>query len=93
MIEITKGGVRLHLFIQPNSSKDEVIGPHNDELKVKLTAPPIDGKANEALVKFLSRVLELPKKNFTLIRGDTGRHKVIEISGLSEAELRARLKI
>lgn len=93
MIEVTKGGVRLHLFIQPKSSKDEIVGPHNGELKIKLTAPPVDGKANEALIKFLSDFLELPKKNLTLIRGDTGRHKVVEISGLSEPDLRSRLRI
>lgn len=93
MIEVTKGGVRLHLFIQPNSSKDEIIGAHNEELKIKLTAPPVDGKANDALIKFLARTLALPKKNFTLIRGETGRHKVVEVFGLSEAEIRARLKI
>ncbi len=93
MIEVTKGGVRLHLFIQPNSSKDEIVGPYNDELKIKLTAPPVDGKANEALIKFLAGVLKMPKKNFTLIRGDAGRHKVVEISGIDEEELRNRIKI
>lgn len=93
MIEITKGGVRLHLFIQPKSSKDEIVGPHNGEIKIKLTAPPVDGKANEALIKFLSKYFELPKKNFSLVRGETGRHKVVEVSGISEDDLRSRLNL
>lgn len=93
MIEATKGGVRLHLFIQPKSSKNEVVGPHNGELKVKLTAPPIDGRANECLIEFMSDLFDIPKRDIHLVRGDTGRHKVIELAGLSEALARETLKL
>lgn len=79
MIESVRGGVRLHLFIQPKSSKNEVVGPHNGELKIKITAPPIDGRANEGLIEFLSDLFEVPKRNIQLIKGDSGRHKTVDV--------------
>lgn len=93
MIESTKGGVRLHLFIQPKSSKNEVVGPHNGEIKVKLTAPPVDGRANECLIEFMSDLFGIPKRDVHLIRGDTGRHKVVELTGLKEAQVRETLQL
>ncbi|MNJ92795.1 hypothetical protein D3C87_104690 [compost metagenome] len=93
MIEETKGGVRLRLFIQPKSSKNEIIGPHNGALKIKITAPPIDGKANECLIEFLSDCLNIPKRDITLLKGDTGRNKTVEIQGLDEVAVRMLLKI
>ncbi|UOE99993.1 DUF167 domain-containing protein [Bdellovibrio reynosensis] len=92
MIEKIEGGVRLHLFIQPKSSKNEVVGPHNEEIKIKITAPPVDGQANEALIEFLSKLAKVAKRNITLIKGETGRHKVIEIQGLEEPQARALFK-
>ncbi|UXR64980.1 DUF167 family protein [Bdellovibrio bacteriovorus] len=93
MIETTKGGVRLHLFIQPKASKNEVVGPHNGELKVKITAPPIDGRANEGLIEFMSDLFDIPKRDVVLVKGDTGRHKVVELCGLSEETVRGILKV
>lgn len=93
MIEETKGGVRLHLFIQPKSSKNEVVGPHNGAIKIKITAPPVDGKANECLVEFLSDVLNVPKRDIHILKGDTGRNKVVEVSGLDEVAARILLNI
>ncbi|MFS4458532.1 DUF167 domain-containing protein [Bdellovibrio sp. HCB2-146] len=81
MIESIQGGVRLHLFIQPKASKNEVIGPHNGEIKIKLTSPPVDGKANEGLIEFLSDIFDIPKRDITLVKGETNRHKVVEILG------------
>lgn len=81
MIESIQGGVRLHLFIQPKASKNEVIGPHNGEIKIKLTSPPVDGKANEGLIAFLSDIFDIPKRDITLVKGETNRHKVVEILG------------
>lgn len=83
MIETVKGGVRLHLFIQPKSSKNEVVGSHNGLLKIKITAPPVDGKANECLIEFLSDVFDIPKRDITIIRGETGRNKTVELSGVT----------
>ncbi|MEN0057670.1 MAG: DUF167 domain-containing protein [Bdellovibrio sp.] len=83
MIEIVKGGVRLHLFIQPNAAKNEVIGPHDKELKIKIAAPPVESRANEELVEFLSELLSVPKRNIHVVRGETGRHKTVEVQGLT----------
>lgn len=93
MIEVTKGGVRLHLFIQPKSSKNEVVGLHNGLLKIKLTAPPVDGKANEGLIKFLSDYFDIPKRDIVLVRGETGRTKTVELSGISEQLVKEKLKL
>lgn len=91
MIEPIKGGVRLHLFIQPKSSKNEIVGPHNGELKVKITAPPIDGRANEGLIEFLSDFFDLPKRAIVLVKGDTGRHKTVDILGVDLQQATQRL--
>lgn len=93
MITKTARGLRLRLFIQPKASKNEIIGPHNGALKIKITAPPVDGKANVALVDFLSDVLDLPKRQIEILKGETGRNKSVEILGLSEEDLRQRLNL
>ncbi|MGE5085513.1 MAG: DUF167 domain-containing protein [Bacillota bacterium] len=93
MIEELKGGVRLHLFIQPKSSKNEIVGPHNGMLKVKITAPPVDGEANQALIEFLSKLLKIPKREITIIKGETGRQKTVDIAGVDFKSTKEKLKI
>jgi uncharacterized protein (TIGR00251 family) len=89
MLESIQGGVRLHLFIQPKSSRNEFVGEHNGELKIKITAPPIDGRANEGLIEFLSDHFDLPKRNIILVRGETGRHKTVDLIGITLANVEA----
>ncbi|KHD88949.1 MAG: hypothetical protein OM95_05635 [Bdellovibrio sp. ArHS] len=93
MLETIEGGVRLHLFIQPKASKNEVVGPHNGELKIKITAPPVDGKANETLIEFLSDYFDIPKRRVLLVKGDTGRHKTVDLLGVDAPTARELLKI
>lgn len=93
MIESIKGGVRLHLFIQPKASRNEVVGPHNGEIKIKLSAPPVDGKANEELIEFLSKIFSVPKRQITLLKGETNRHKTVEIANVSPDEAEKLLLI
>lgn len=69
----------LSLHIQPRASRDELAGPHGDRLKVRITAPPVDGKANEHLLRFLAKSFGVPKSNITLLSGETGRDKRIAI--------------
>lgn len=83
MIESVKGGVRLHLFIQPKASRNEVIGPHNGEIKIKLSAPPVDGKANDELVEYIAELFSVSKRQVQLVRGETNRHKTIEVTGVT----------
>lgn len=91
MIEIIQGGVRLHLWIQPNASKSEVIGPYENSLKIKIKAPPVEGKANQEVIEFLSKKLAISKKNINIIRGDSSRKKCVEILGLTEMQTKTLL--
>lgn len=81
------GRITLTLHIQPGAKKTEFAGLHGDALKIRLAAPPVDGKANEALVKFLAEVLHLPKSAVTLKSGQTSRRKVLEVSGATAASI------
>jgi uncharacterized protein (TIGR00251 family) len=73
------GAVRLAVQIIPNAKKTEVIGVLDDALKLKLQAQPIEGKANEALVKFLAAALSVPKSAVTITHGQTNKRKLVEI--------------
>ena len=73
------GGVRIAVQITPNAKKTEVIGVLDDALKLKLQAQPIEGKANEALVKFLAAALSVPKSAVTITHGQTNKRKLIEV--------------
>jgi len=91
LIESINGGVKLHLFIQPKSSKNEIVGLHDGKLKIKVTAPPVDGKANAELVDFLSDFFDLPKRNIEITKGDTGRNKTVIITGTTREIIEAKL--
>lgn len=79
--------------VQPRASADEICGNLGDELKIKVTAPPVDSAANEALIKFLAKKLGCAKSAVIVVRGHASRHKMIHLSGLEEAEVRRRLEI
>lgn len=83
------GRITLTLHIQPGAKKTEFAGLHGDALKIRLAAPPVDGKANEALIRFIADQLGLPKSAVALKSGLTSRRKVLEISGADPAHLRA----
>lgn len=83
------GRITLTLHIQPGAKKTEFAGLHGDALKIRLAAPPVDGKANEALVRFLADVLDLPKSAVTLKSGQTSRRKVLEVTGSDSARISA----
>jgi uncharacterized protein (TIGR00251 family) len=86
----TPQGTRLILRIQPRASRNEIAGRHGDAIRIRLTAPPVEGAANDALVRFLSRRLGLPRGALTLTRGHTSRDKTVEVEGLTPEEV-ARL--
>jgi uncharacterized protein (TIGR00251 family) len=87
----TEAGVRLHVRVQPRASRDEVAGVAGDVIRVRLAAPPVDGAANEALVRFLADRLDLNRSAVTLVSGHTSRTKVAEVAGLSGEEVARRL--
>ena len=74
-------GVRLSVRITPNARKTEVLGIHEDALKIKLQAQPVEGKANEALIAFISAKLGLPKRAVVITHGQLNKHKLLEING------------
>lgn len=74
------GGVRIAVQVQPGAKKTEVVGVHDDALKLKLQAAPIEGRANEALVKFLSSCLAVPKGAVTITHGHTSKRKLVEVA-------------
>ena len=76
MIKETKDGILFSIKISPNASKNEIIKT-NDGLKVKITAQPIDGKANKALIEFLSKQLKIAKSNFEIVKGQTSKEKTV----------------
>lgn len=78
MLKETKDGIILTLRISPNASKNEII-KEEAGLKVKITAQPIDGKANKALIEFLSKQFKIPKSYFEIVRGETSKDKTILI--------------
>ena len=80
-------GVLLAVKVQPRASKNEIGEPLNDELRIKVTAPPVDWAANEALICLLSDVLDCPRNKLELVRGHTSRHKTVKIHGLSVSEV------
>jgi len=69
----------LNIRVQPKASHDEIVGPHNNALKIRITAPPVDGKANAHLVRFLAKSFGVAKSRIELISGETGRDKKLRI--------------
>lgn len=83
----------LELKTIPNAPRDEIAGWLGDALKVKVHAPALEGRANDALLEFLADKLGVHRRDVTLIRGDKSRHKVIRIAGLTLAEVKARVGV
>jgi uncharacterized protein (TIGR00251 family) len=77
------GGVRVSVRVQPRASREAIRGIRNGALEVSLTAPPVDGKANAALLALLADRLGVPRRAVSLVRGDTGRDKLVAVEGIS----------
>lgn len=91
-VTATPRGCRFQVYVQPRASRAEIAGLHGDALRVRLTAPPVDGRANEALVAFLATQLGAPKARISIVSGATGRTKMIEVEGMSPQAVEARLQ-
>lgn len=79
--------------IHPRAKKDAITGEVGDALKLSLTAPPIDGRANEACIEFFAKLLKVPRSSVTIASGASSRNKVIRVEGISAAELRNHLNM
>ncbi len=77
--------VLLSLHVQPGAKRSEVSGLHGDALKIRLAAPPIEGRANEALLRFVAELFAVPLRNVELLRGAQSRHKTVRVAGSTVA--------
>ncbi len=92
-IRDTSQGTTFAVRVQPRASRNAIAGEMGDALKVALTAPPVEGTANEACIEFFAKLLKVARSSVTIAAGETSRNKVIRVSGLSADEVRLRLKI
>lgn len=86
-------GTLLAVKVTPRASRNEIGEPVGAELKIKVTAPPVDSAANRAVIEFLAEVLDCAKSAVVLIRGDTARHKVLLVRGMSAETIEERLGV
>jgi len=80
--DINRGTVTISVRVQPRASKDQIVGTIEGALKVRLTAPAVENRANEALIEFLSTLLKTPKSAVRIQRGARGRNKRVEVRGV-----------
>jgi uncharacterized protein (TIGR00251 family) len=90
-INETAEGVTFAVKVHPRAKKNAITGELGDALKLSLTTPPVDGSANEACIEFFARILKMPRSSITIASGHASRNKVIRVTGISAAELRARM--
>lgn len=86
-------GVRVSVQVQPRAGRTELAGILGEAVKIRLTAPPVDGAANDALLRFLSESLGVPRAAVAIVRGHSARRKTVEVSGIGVQEARRRLHI
>lgn len=84
-------GVRVRLRVAPGAARDEIVGRHGAAWKVRVAAPPERGAANGAVVRLVARALELDRRAVTLVSGHGSRDKMVEVAGLTAAEVERRL--
>ena len=90
-IRSTADGIALSLRVVPRASTNQIGPPMDNALKIRIQAPPVEGKANKALIKFLAATLDVPRNRITLVAGSTGRTKHVNVQGISIAQARQRL--
>jgi hypothetical protein len=87
----TDGGCVLSVRVHPGAKRNAITGTHADALKISLTTPPTDGRANAALIAFLAERLNIPRLSIELLAGHTSRSKTLRLTGITAAEAETRL--
>src|SRR5438445_13360554 len=90
-LRVEADGVTLSVKLQPRASANEIGEPVGNELRIKVTAQPVDSAANEALIRLLAETLDCPRNRIELVRGNTSRHKVLKVYGISAEDALAKL--
>lgn len=91
-ITAVSGGVRIQVHVQPGASRSEVAGLHGDRIRLRIQSPPVDGRANAAVVAWVARQLGVPRRAVSLVRGEKSREKTVEVSGVTVEEVEEKLK-
>jgi hypothetical protein len=89
----TAQGAQFVLRVQPRASRNAIVGVMGDAVKLAITAPPVDGKANAAVIEYLSDLFRVPKSSVVIVTGETGRNKLIAIRGKSAEQILQILKL
>ena len=92
-IHDSSAGATFTIKVHPRAKKNAITGQVGDALKVALTAPPVDGKANEACIEFFAKLLKVPRSSVTIAAGQTSRNKVVRVMGLTARQVQDRLGI
>jgi uncharacterized protein len=92
-IRESAGGVTFAVKVHPRAKKDAITGEIGNALKIALNAPPVDGKANDACIRFLAEILRVPRSSVTIAAGETNRNKLIRVAGVSPAQAEERLRV
>ena len=92
-IKNSPSGITFGVKVHPRAKKNAITGEVGDALKLALTAPPADGKANAACIEFFAKLLNVPRSSVTIAAGQTSRNKVIRVVGVSAEEVKKRLEI
>jgi uncharacterized protein len=92
-IRNTVGGSVFTVKLHPRAKKNAITGIVGEAVKLAVTAPPVDGRANEACIEFFANLFAVPRSSITIASGETSRRKVIRVAGLSADELRRRLEL
>jgi uncharacterized protein len=91
-MRMTEQGTTIEIYVQPKASKNELSGMHEGSLKVRLTAPPVEGEANRECLRFLAKVFEVPKSRLTILKGRQSRRKTVLVRGVAPELLQSILK-
>lgn len=89
-LQANADGALLTVHVQPGAKRTEVVGIHGDAVKIRLAAPPVDGKANDCLLAFVAEISEVARREVELVSGETSRRKRVRIGGRSGSEIGAR---
>ena len=90
---MTGQSVLVSIRVQPRAKRDEVVGERAGAIVIRLRAPPVDGKANAALIEFIANAANLPRSRVEIVRGATAREKVVRVAGIAEKDLRRALGV
>ena len=93
VVNSSAGAVTISIKVIPRASKNQIVGKEGDALKVRLNAPPVEGKANEALVKFLAETLGVSRSQIEIVAGHASRHKIVRVRGVTARRIEEALKL